>query len=209
MSVESKSTRRSNDRDRTRTRWHDDDRLHANEREPPEGGTGGTPSSPSRTLVGKYSRRFESKAQWVLWRYEDRKGRWTKVPRQPDGSPASSIDAETWAPFDFVQTAYVTRGSYDGVGFVLTLGDPYVAFDFDHCVDRETSEITDLKVRDYVAKINSYTEISPSGTGLRLIVRAKLPERDRKAGSFECYEDRRFVSITGHLYRGNADGHYR
>jgi primase-polymerase (primpol)-like protein len=31
-------------------------------------------------------------------------------------------------------------------------------------------------------------------------VRAKLPDRDRKAGNFECYEDKRFVSITGRLY---------
>jgi putative DNA primase/helicase len=155
--------------------------------------------------VGKYSHDLKVRPQWVLWRYEDHKGRWTKVPHQPNGRLASSTDAATWAPFDLVQTAYLTSGSYDGVGFVLTLGDPYAAFDFDHCVDRETGEIANAKVRDYVNRLNSYTEISPSGTGLRLIVRAKLPERDRRTGSFECYEDRRFVSITGHLYQDSAD----
>jgi putative DNA primase/helicase len=169
----------------------------------------GRPPRPREPLWENIPDDLKARPQWVLWRYEDRKGGWTKVPHQPNGRPASSTDEATWAPFDFVQTAYLTSGSYDGVGFVLTLGDPYVAFDFDHCVDRETGEITDPKVSDYVTQLNSYTEISPSGTGLRLIVRAKLPERDRRNGSFECYQDRRFVSITGHLYQGIASGHHR
>jgi len=142
-----------------------------------------------------------TRQQWVCWGYQFVHGRWTKVPLQPDGRKASVTDPATWAPFDFVQTAYLNNGSYDGVGFVLTLGDPFIAFDFDHCVDRQTGEITEPKVRNYVTRLSSYTEISPSGTGLRVIVRAKLPERDRRSGPFECYEDRRFVSITGHLYQ--------
>jgi primase-polymerase (primpol)-like protein len=168
----------------------------------------GRPPRPTEPQWDNIPGELRARPQWVLWRYEDRRGRWTKVPHEPNGAPASSTDTTTWAPFDFVQTAYLTGGSYDGVGFVLTPTDPFVAFDFDHCVDRETGEITDPKVREYVIRLDSYTEISPSGTGLRLIVRAKLPERDRKSGRFECYEDRRFVSMTGHLYQGTAHGHH-
>jgi putative DNA primase/helicase len=155
-----------------------------------------------------------TRPQWVCWGYLFVNGRWTKVPCQPDGTKASVTAPATWARFEDVQCGYYspchkTEVPFDGVGFVLTLADPFVGFDFDHCVDRETGEITDRKVRDYVFRLDSYTEISPSGTGVRVIVQAKLPERDRRNGSFECYDDKRFVSITGRLYRGNQDGDRR
>jgi putative DNA primase/helicase len=140
--------------------------------------------------------------QWVLWRYEWRldkrgKGKWTKVPYQPDFTRARTDSPRTWAPFDFLQTAFETNpGRFDGVGFVLSTDDPFAGFDFDHCLDKHFN-IIDARVADYVARLASYTEISPSATGLRVIVRAKLPPKDRRIGSIECYDTGRFLSITG------------
>jgi putative DNA primase/helicase len=156
-----------------------------------------------------------TRAQWVGWAYQFVNRRWTKVPLQPDGAKASVINPATWAYFEHVQCAYYSHCrtkrevQFDGLGFVLTLTDPFVAFDFDHCVDCQTGEITVPQVRDYVARLDSYTEISPSSTGLRVIVEAKLPDRDRRNGSFECYDDRRVVSITGRVYQGNGNGRHR
>ena len=153
---------------------------------------------------------LQSFAQWVLWRYEQRGGKLTKVPCQPDGTRASVTDPQTWAPFDYVQTAYETSKeqiingrvcTFHGVGFVLTATDPFVGFDFDHCLD-EHFNVSDPRVANYVARLNSYTEITPSGTGLRVIVRAKLPPIGRKNGPFECYDDKRFVTITGTIFPG-------
>jgi putative DNA primase/helicase len=57
-------------------------------------------------------------------------------------------------------------------------------------------------VVEYVGQLNSYTEISPSGTGLRVITRAKLPAGGRKRGNIECYESRRYLTISGNHYPG-------
>lgn len=136
--------------------------------------------------------------RWVLWRYEMRSGRWTKVPVQPDGSPASSTDAATWAPFGFVETAFTSGGGfYDGVGTVLN-GDGLIGFDFDHCVGG--GRIVDPKIENYVHQLDSYTEVSPSGTGLRVFLFAKLPPDGRKAGGIECYETGRYLTVTGCHY---------
>jgi putative DNA primase/helicase len=144
-----------------------------------------------------------ARPQWVNWRFERRNGKPTKRPVQPDGSAASATDPATWSPFDFVRTAYETanedpifRRRFCGVGFVLTDADPFVAFDFDHCLDVKFN-IIDPRVAEFVRRLNSYTEITPSGCGLRVIVHAKLPPQGRKLGNFECYAAERFVTLTG------------
>jgi hypothetical protein len=134
--------------------------------------------------------------QWVLWAYSQNGKKWTKVPQQPDGSPASSTDPATWASFEDVQTAYRASGDkFDGVGFVVTESDPFVGFDFDHVCDRRGT--LDPTIRGFIDELASYTEVSPSGHGVRVFVRGKLPEKDRKLGDFECYESGRYLTLTG------------
>jgi putative DNA primase/helicase len=142
--------------------------------------------------------------QWVCWIYSWRGGKWTKEPFQPDGRARASVtDPATWAPFEHVECAYHSPCSddevpFDGVGFVLSPNDPFCAFDFDHCRNATTGEI-DPVIASYVRRLDSYSEISPSGSGVRVIVKGKLPERDRRIGNIEMYDSGRFVSITGHL----------
>jgi putative DNA primase/helicase len=136
--------------------------------------------------------------QWVLWRYI----RGTKPPFQTNGMLAGSTDPHAWSTFAAVVTAY-KRGGFDGIGFVLSAHDPYVAFDFDHCLDSD-GNITDDRVTDYVTRLNSYTEVTPSGTGLRVIVRAALPPGGRKRGNLEVYDQARYITLTGHLYGGRT-----
>src|SRR5438874_480400 len=64
--------------------------------------------------------------QWVVWSYEARYGRRTKVPYCPlAGEPrrASVTDPATWGAFEAAVGAWLS-GGYDGVGLVLTAGDP-------------------------------------------------------------------------------------
>ena len=75
---------------------------------------------------------------WVLWRYELKDGKWTKVPKRTNGSNASTANPATWHTFASVRAAY-QRVGFDGVGIVLT-GKPLenglflVGMDFDHCL---------------------------------------------------------------------------
>jgi hypothetical protein len=138
--------------------------------------------------------------QWVVWRYESRDGKPkpTKVPYQaakPD-EKASVTDSTTWASFDIASNA-LASGSYDGIGFVLTLDDPFVGIDLDHCYDPETHKI-DHSALAIIEQLHSYTERSPSGTGIRIFVRGALPPGRRKKGTLEFYDDERYLTLTGH-----------
>ena len=162
----------------------------------------GRPRKPAEPLWSDIPSELIGIPRWVLWRYELRSGRWTKVPLQPDRSPASSTDETTWAPFDFVESAFSSgSGFFDGVGIVLN-NDGLIGFDFDHCV--RDGRIVDTKVENFVRQLDSYTEFSPSGTGLRVFLFAKLPPDGRKAGDIECYETGRYLTVTGCHYADSS-----
>ncbi len=134
--------------------------------------------------------------QWVMWKLETVKGKLTKPPYSVHtGEKASSIDPKTWATFTDAMKRY-EHGGYAGIGFVLTTDDPYVGIDLDHCRDPET-EITDDYAMSIVEKMDSYTEVSPSGTGLHIFVRGALPDRGRKKGPIEMYDSERYLTVTG------------
>jgi putative DNA primase/helicase len=136
----------------------------------------------------------------VIWRYYF-KGRWTKVLFQPNGNVAKVNEPATWSPLEDCQCAYlstVNRSPFDGVGFVFSATDPFTGLDFDKCRHPETGEIDPL-ILSYVLRLNSYSEVSPSGLGIRVIVHAKLPPKDRRLGNIEMYDSVRFLSITGNL----------
>jgi len=88
----------------------------------------------------------------------------------------------------------------DGIGFVLAEADPFCAVDLDKCVKDGVIEIWASEV---IESLNSYTEISPSGTGIRIICKATLGENchGRRFGSKEIYTAKRFVTMTGQTLR--------
>ncbi len=132
--------------------------------------------------------------RWVVWRSEQRNGKPTKVPYTPKtGRRASVSDPRTWVSF---AQATAAASKYDGIGYVLTQGDGIVGFDLDDCRDPHTGTITP-EAQAIIDEIRSYTEKSPSGTGIRIIAKGALPALGRKQGWVEVYDDRRFVTITG------------
>jgi putative DNA primase/helicase len=138
---------------------------------------------------------------WVAWRYElrpDRNGKLklTKVPVDPlTGTNAKTNDKTTWGTFEQAWARY-ERDGLDGVGLVLTLEVGIIGIDVDHCRIPE-SGIIDDEALAIVREIDSYTEISPSGTGVRIFARGKLPPKGRKKGRVEIYDSGRFLTVTG------------
>src|SRR3954452_21484848 len=106
--------------------------------------------------------------QWVCWRSEERDGKLTKIPCSPlTGRRASSTDPETWGGYPEALRAGKERG-YAGMAFVFTAADPFCGVDLDRCRDAETGEVEEW-VREIIEELDSYTEVSPSGTGVHIL----------------------------------------
>lgn len=136
-------------------------------------------------------------AHWVLWKYDYKPGKkkpWTKPPFQPNGRCASSTDPKTWSSFETITEAY-EAGGFDGIGFVLTTELGFVGVDIDNAI-QESGQRNETALED-LEDFDSYTEISPSGKGFRILCRGSL-EKGRKVGDFEIYSDGRYLTITGH-----------
>jgi AAA domain len=140
--------------------------------------------------------------RWVCWRLEIRDGKPTKVPYTPAGSKAKSTDPRTWSTFDECFTAAFVDGRHDGIGFVFADDDDLAGVDLDTCVDNGTVAAWAAEI---IAGMASYAEISPSGTGVKLFCRAKLPEPGRRNGKLEVYGAKRFFTITGSHLKGSPD----
>lgn len=148
---------------------------------------------------------LKARPQWVVWRMEDRLGKLTKVPYSARyGGRASSTNANTWTTFDDAVAYFVAhRSRFNGIGFVVTDNDPYIGVDLDHCIDPDTQEIAPWAL-EVLWALHSYTEVTPSGTGLRVFVRGSLPAGGRKRGNFEVYSTGRFLTLTGWIVRCNG-----
>ncbi|MBA2276201.1 MAG: hypothetical protein H0W06_00430 [Chloroflexia bacterium] len=146
--------------------------------------------------------------QWVNWRWaRTDDGHWTKVPIDSHtGALASSTNPTSRSSFTAV-LARVERGDVDGLGFVFTNDDPYVGIDLDKVIEPDTGVI-DAEAKGIIDNFGSYTEISPSGTGIHIIVKGRLPEgvTGRRQGHIELYQSGRYFTMTGHRLWGDSDG---
>jgi putative DNA primase/helicase len=141
---------------------------------------------------------------WVCWRYEPSPSdpaKFTKVPYSVRGGKAESDNPRTWATFKEALEYHLENDWTDGVGVVMTTEDDFVGVDLDHCYNPETGEVAGW-ARAIVETIDSYTEITPSGEGLRIFARGSLPATGRKRGNFEIYENGRYLTVTGRHLEG-------
>ncbi len=146
--------------------------------------------------------------QFVVWQYEQRLGsKPTKVPYQVNGSRASTKDPKTWCSFDEAVKAWhqdsPTRWS--GIGFVFSRNDPFLGIDLDHCLD------ADGRLKPWAQPImerfsDSYAEISPSGSGIKIWAKGKLPGGGTAFpwgdGRVEIYGQARYFTVTGNHWAG-------
>lgn len=143
--------------------------------------------------------------QWVCWREDVRRGKPTKVPVTPRGSSASTTDPRTWSSYQACIAALVqgdVKLRLAGIGFVLTRHDPYVGVDLDKCLDGTALEPWAVEL---VRALDSYTERSPSGRGLHILCRGRLPEGWNRTGRIERYESERYLTVTGAHWAGSPE----
>lgn len=155
-------------------------------------------------------RELRSVPRWVVWRGVWRDGRWTKPPYDPrSGGRASVSDPDTWGSFEdavrVYQAAYPAVSEsegWDGIGVMI--GPPWVGVDLDHGFDPAQRRWDSDEHRRIVEELRSYSEYSPSGTGVHVLVSGVLPPGGRRRNGLEMYETARYLTVTGRLVPGAA-----
>lgn len=154
--------------------------------------------------------KLRERRQWVCWKYAVRGGRPTKVPVDAwTGNLARTDAPDTWGTLEIALRRIATIGTREslaGVGFVISEDDPFVGTDYDGCRDTKTGEV-DPTVAAEIAALGGYAEVSPSGSGVKVIVEATKPGprcRNAKLG-VEVYDRRRFFTVTGDVLEGHGE----
>lgn len=146
--------------------------------------------------------------QWILWKLEQNKkdpdSKPTKVPYQINGKKAASTRTGEWTSFIKAKRALEqSEGVYQGIGFVFTKDDPYIGIDLDNIIDDYGN--MNKQAKGIIDSLDSYTELSQSGTGVHIIIRGRNPMktgRKSKDKMIEVYSEARFFVVTGEIIEG-------
>lgn len=157
------------------------------------------------TDLGNVPSAMRERQQWLLWRYEPQPGKPKplKVPyyvggKRRVGKQGDDADRVRLATFDRAKEA-LARGDYTGIGFAFLPGDGLAGIDIDHAIDKETGEVSEL-CREIVDLVGSYTELSPSGTGVHIIVECgDLDFKTFKSNAVgvEVFRNAQYFTVTG------------
>ena len=129
------------------------------------------------TQLSNIPQSLKSAGLWCCWRFVKRDGQTkpTKVPFCPmTGKPARSNDRSTFGRYEEAAFA-LDMGQYDGLG--IGIFDDICAIDIDHCVD--DGSISEM-ASDIINEMNSYWELSPSGSGVRILFKAPGLKYDKR-----------------------------
>lgn len=134
--------------------------------------------------------------QWVCFKleYNKKKGKYDKIPKDPKtGYNAKANDPATWSDYQTAVNA-VSKYGFDGIGIEFANG--IFGVDLDNVV--KDGELTP-EAQDIIKTLDSYTEYSPSGTGVHIICKGTIPPKDRRKGNVEMYSEGRFFTVTGNV----------
>ena len=138
---------------------------------------------------------------WILWREGERSGKPTKIPTKPYRT-SGDINCDVTDPnhrrdFDTAWAALNdSRVSGDGLGFVFTDTVSVTGVDLDKCRDPDTGKLEEW-AEDIIGRLDSYTEVSPSGTGVHILVGGELTAAGSRRGRVEMYDSDRYFTVTG------------
>ena len=108
---------------------------------------------------------------------------------------AKANDPATWATFDQALEAYTESELVDGLGSWFSPDDPYVGVDLDDCRDLETGELHSAAADIVAGRLDSYTEVSPSGTGVHIFVRGALTGSRNRTGKTRGAASSRYTTV--------------
>ncbi len=137
--------------------------------------------------------------RWINWTAEKQPiGRTRKVPYSP----------YTHEPIDVTDngngSGYELAASWKPNRLGLLIFPPLVAIDLDLAISEKTGEV-EAWAQEIVSRINSYTEISPSGLGLHILAMGIIGSDGNRKKHVEIYSNKRFITFTGKHLQGTPN----
>lgn len=163
-----------------------------------QGDEGGLLMSTPSFDLSKVPQVLKSLPRWLCWRYEMRDGKQTKVPyRASTGKRADTTNPDDWAAMEgVVAAACEVANNYSGIGFVFAPEDGLSGVDLDDSIGPDG--LLEPWAQVIVDGLASYTEVSPSGKGVKIFLKATLEGKERRrTGNIEMYCSGRFFTVTG------------
>lgn len=169
-------------------------------------------------LFDEFPAELRMQARWAPWRavWNDDRKKYDKIPYRG----LSTASTRGWLSFEAATAEYNRNpDKYGGLGYLLTGVEVdrskslhgatgLTIYDLDKCI--VNGEVLPWAA-EIAAKLDSYTEVSPSGNGLHIVVRQDI-DRDWSTGQsadkqLEVYggTSRRFMTITGVRLLGSPD----
>jgi len=160
-----------------------------------------------QNLYGNIPALLKQKPNWVVWGIRDAP---QKAPFNPASllsgrpQPAKAGICETWSSYQ-TATECVRSGLAQGIGYEFN-GDDVYGIDLDHVLN--DAGMLPQQANEIVGKLVSYTEVSPSGTGLHIYVLApgvSIRHHRKKDCFLEIYNEGRYFTVTGNIYGSEKD----
>jgi hypothetical protein len=102
---------------------------------------------------------------WLAWSYDP-----YGTPRAVCVHNGGEVSGPgTWSSFEKA-LAYFQKHDLDGLGFVLRKASPYVCVELTDCRSPHNGELQSW-AQTILSNLNSHSEVAPSGTGVKVIVR--------------------------------------
>ena len=146
-----------------------------------------------------------TRQQWLLWKFEAKEGQAKpgKIPYyvqggRRTGGQGDDRDRQRLATLAVVRRAY-ERGGWSGIGFAFLPDDGLIGIDIDGAIDPATGTITE-RCANIIKACNSFTEYSPSGKGVHIIVQGTTETNKSNDIGLEVFCGRQFFTFTANRY---------
>lgn len=146
-----------------------------------------------------------NRQQWLLWKFEAKEGQAKpgKIPYyvmggRRTGGQGDDRDRQRLATLAVVRRAY-ERGGWSGVGFAFLPDDGLIGIDIDGAIDPATGAVTE-RCAAIIKACASFTEVSPSGKGVHIIVQGTTETNKSNDIGLEVFCGRQFFTFTANRY---------
>lgn len=149
--------------------------------------------------IAAFPQELKDLDRWCNWMYVTIDGVEKKIPYDSKSEitkvEAKANDESTWSDFETAKNRINMK-----MGAGLYFKEPYVGIDLDDVEDEikrhMAGDYEDNIVSEFIHELDSYTEISPSGTGIHILIKGELPEGRRHYGNVEMYDGGRYFTVT-------------